>query len=748
MLSKHTLYCVCIFLIANMGFAQDSNEIISGKIQEKDEHGQLKALIGASVYWSGTTLGTSTDVSGEFSIARTEQTNSLIVSFVGYGNDTINVTKSNHLEILLNRSVDLGVVEVVHRTRSTEISTMDPIKIENIGKKELLKAACCNLSESFETNPSVDVSFTDAVTGTKQIQMLGLSGPYIQITRENMPYVRGISSIYGLTYIPGPWISSIQLNKGMGSVTNGYESIAGQINVELRKPEIDDKLYVTTYTNEKGRVEANVVFNQALSKQLGSGILLHASANPLKHDFNGDGFLDHTINQNFIGINRWKFAGDDGFRMQLGIEGAMSANVAGKSKFEPLTDEGSTNIWGMALDLKRVQGWAKFGKVYEDRPWKSVGLQLSASNDNQKSYFGTNRYDARESTLYANLIYQSIFKTTDHNIRIGASAFDDKYDEVLNDTSFTREELTVGAFAEYTYLNKEKFTAVLGVRTDYHNLYGLIFTPRIHLRYKIGEKTVIRASAGRGLRSANIISENKGILASSRTIVIQGDGNDTPYGLQPEIAQNYGLNYTRQFTIDYRDGLFTVDLYKTNFENQIILDLDQDAQKAVFYNLDGLSYAHNIQLQLDYEIVNRLDMRMAYRYNEVKATYNGELLLKPLIASHRSFINLGYETRKYWKFDYTLNWIGQKRIPSTALNPVEYQVAKWSPDYLLMNAQITKTWKEKFEVYLGGENLLNFKQEDPIIASEAPFSPYFDASLVWGPIFGRTMYLGLRYTVK
>ena len=311
-----------------------------------------------------------------------------------------------------------------------------------------------------------------------------------------------------------------------------------------------------------------------------------------------------------------------------------------------------------------------------------------------------------------------------------------------------RSELTVGAFAEYTYLNKEKFTAVLGVRTDYHNLYGLIFTPRIHLRYKIGEKNVIRASAGRGLRSANIISENKGILASSRTIVIQGDGDNTPYGLQPEIAQNYGLNYTRQFTIDYRDGFFTVDLYKTNFENQIILDLDQDAQKAVFYNLDGLSYAHNIQLQLDYEIVNRLDMRIAYRYNEVKATYDGKLILKPLTASHRSFINLGYETRKYWKFDYTLNWIGQKRIPSTALNPVEYQVAEWSPDYLLMNAQITKTWKEKFEVYLGGENLLNFKQEDPIIASEAPFSPYFDASLVWGPIFGRTMYVGLRYTIK
>jgi outer membrane receptor for ferrienterochelin and colicin len=748
MKGKYILVYLGILLTSQVGVAQNSSEVISGKIQEKDEQGQLNPLIGASVYWSGTILGTSTDVNGDFSLGRTEQSTSLIVSFVGYGNDTIVVTQSNHLEIILDRSVNLGTVEVVHRTRSTEISSMDPLKIENIGKKELLKAACCNLSESFETNPSVDVSFTDAVTGTKQIQMLGLSGPYIQITRENMPYVRGISSIYGLTYIPGPWISSIQLNKGMGSVANGYESIAGQINVELRKPEVDDKLYLSTYTNGMGRTEANFSYNQAISQRLGSGLLLHASANPIRHDKNGDGFLDHTINKNFIGLNRWKFAGNDGFRTQLGVEGVLSEHIAGQNEFMPSADAGTTNHWGMSLDLKRVQGWAKFGKVYEDKPWKSIGLQISASNDDQKSYFGTNRYDAKESALYANLIYQSIFKTTDHNIRVGASAFDDTYDEVLNDTSFSREEVVVGTFAEYTYISGEDFTAVLGVRADYHNLYGMIFTPRLHLRYAIGEKNILRASAGRGLRSANIISENKGILASSRTIVIQGVGNDTPYGLQPEIAQNYGLNCTRKFTIDYRDGLFTVDLYKTDFVNQIILDLDQDAQKAVFYNLDGVSYAHNIQLQLDYEVINRLDMRLAYRYNEVKATYDGELILKPLTASHRAFINLGYVSRKYWKFDYTLNWIGQKRIPSTSQNPVEYQVAGWSPDYLLMNAQISKTWKEKFEVYLGGENLLDYTQKSPIIASQTPFSPYFDASLVWGPIFGRMMYLGLRYNVK
>jgi len=331
---------------------------------------------------------------------------------------------------------------------------------------------------------------------------------------------------------------------------------------------------------------------------------------------------------------------------------------------------------------------------------------------------------------------------------VGANVLRDEYSELLADTSFNRQEQATGGFAEYTYLKDEKFTVVFGLRGDYHNLYGFIATPRVHLRYQIGEKNVLRASAGRGLRSANIISENKGILASSRTIIIQGDKGDTPYGLNPEIAQNYGVNFTRHFTIDYRDGFFSVDLYKTDFENQVIMDLDQDPQKAIFYNLDGKSYSYSLQMQVDYELINRLDMRMAYRFNEVKTTYDGDLTLKPLIAAHRAFINFGYETRKYWKFDYTLNWVGQKRIPKTELSPVEYQMDGWSPDYFLMNAQISKKWKEKFEVYVGGENLLDFTQTNPIIAADTPFGPNFDASLIWGPVFGRKVYFGMRYNLK
>jgi len=748
MIKRLAIYLLSVILLGSISFAQDTDEFVTGKITENDEHGHPQGLIGASVFWLNTTIGTSTDVNGEFSLGRVGETNMLVVSYVGYRKDTIDMEQSEHIDVTLSKALEIGVVEIVHRVRSTQISSMDALKIENIGKKELLKAACCNLAESFETNPSVDVSFTDAVTGTKQIQMLGLAGPYTQINRENMPYIRGISSIYGLTYIPGPWISSIQLNKGMGSVTNGYESIAGQINIELRKPEVDDKLYVTSYTNEMGRTELNAVYNQAVSERLGTGILLHASANPLKHDNNHDGFLDHTINQNFIGLNRWKFAGDDGFRMQLGIEGVISEHVAGQNEFDPSTDAGSTNNWGMRLDIKRFQGWAKVGKIYEDQPWKSIGLQLSASTDNQKSFFGTKRYDAVESTLYANLIYQGILSSTNHKIKVGASALSDEYEELLGDTVFRRQERVAGTFAEYTFVDGDKFTAVLGLRADYHNMFGLFSTPRAHLRYQIGEKNVVRASAGRGLRSANIISENKGILASSRQIIILGDGGNTPFGLKPEIANNYGINYTRNFTIDYRDGFFTIDLYRTDFENQVVLDLDQDPQKAIFSNLDGSSYSYSIQLQLDYEVINRLDMRIAYRYNEVKTTYNGVLRLKPLISAQRAFINLGYETKTYWKFDYTLNWIGQKRIPDTRSNPIEYQVASKSPDFFLINAQVSKTWNEKFEVYLGGENLLDFKQKNPIIAAESPFSPNFDASLVWGPIFGRTMYFGVRYTIK
>ncbi|MEM6348547.1 MAG: TonB-dependent receptor, partial [Bacteroidota bacterium] len=258
----------------------------------------------------------------------------------------------------------------------------------------------------------------------------------------------------------------------------------------------------------------------------------------------------------------------------------------------------------------------------------------------------------------------------------------------------------------------------------------------------------LRLSAGRGQRTANIFAENSGLLASSRRVIIRGGDSDKPYGLDQEIAWNYGLNLTQLFTLDYREGSISFDFYRTDFVNQIVVDVDQSPRQVVFYNLDGKSYSNSFQAQLDYELIKRLDLRLAYRWFDVMTTYDGRLRQKPLISAHRAFVNLAYESRNYWKFDLTLNWQGKKRIPFTSRNPDSYRLSQIAPAFFLLNGQITKTWQEKFDVYLGVENLLNFTQENPILASDDPFGRNFDSSLIWGPIFGRNVYLGLRYSIK
>lgn len=740
-------YIIILLFFFHVTRAQENN-ILHGRVIEHSE-GEEKPVIGANVYWLGTTEGTVTGNDGKFKIQNSGESNRLVISYVGYQTDTIKVANNNHIEVHLHSTLDLDEVEVAHRVKTSEISYLNPLKTEKIGEDELLKAACCNLSESFETNPSVDVTFTDAVTGTRQIQMLGLAGPYTQITSENMPGVHGLSTIYGLTFIPGTWIEGIQLNKGTGSVINGYESIAGQINVELRKPENAERLYLNLYGNEGGRIEGNAnIAHRFDNERWSTGVLLHAANNAIKWDRNNDGFLDKPLSKRLIGINRWKYIGPNGLRFQFGLKSTYSHSDGGQD-MDIMDDAENDSLWKLNLDLQQVEGWAKIGKVWVHKPWKSMALQVSARNHQQDSYFGMKQYFATQQSIYANFIYQSMIGTNDHKFRTGTSFQYDNYNEELNHGDYSRVSTVPGVFFEYSYSLSHKFSMVAGGRADYHNLYDRIFAvPRLHLRYEIIESLVFRASGGLGHRTANIFAENNGLLASSRTFIIMGEESDKPYGLEPEKAWNYGANLTKHFEWAGRRGILSFDFYRTDFENQIVVDLDKDPRLALFYNLNGESFSNSFQGQLDYELIPSLDARLAYRWYDVQTTYHGELLQKPLLSNHRAFLNLGYSTNNGWKFDYTINWKGGKRIPSTSDNPPAYRLPEHSPDFFLMNAQVSKKWNNGFEVYAGMENITNYIQDNPIIASGDPFGDYFDSSLIWGPIFGRNTYFGIRYRIK
>ncbi len=742
------LYLLYIILVLSIPL--NAQNLITGTIKELDENGTEQPLFDVKVYWLGDTKSVRTDTLGNFSISYDSITNKKVVlELLGYASDTQIVRAQGNFNFVLKQEgKELKTVVIEGRKNSTDIDFESSYNTKLMKEKELFKAACCNLSESFETNPSVDVNYSDAVSGAKQIQMLGLSGIYTQLTTENLPGTRGLASNFGLSYIPGTWIESIQVTKGIGSVVNGYESVAGQINVELKKPEESEKLYLNGFMNSMLRTEGNLNLATKISKRLSTSVLTHADLWKNKIDFNKDGFLDMPLSNQYSFINRWKYKSKKGFESQAGIKVLSDDRTGGQVDFDKGKDRLTTNHYGLGIQTKRYEGFAKAGYVWQAKPYKSIGLVLDGLQHQTDNYFGLTTYKGLQQSIYGNLIYHSIIKNTNHKFKTGFSYLYDSYDEKINTTVYKRIESVPGAFVEYTFKHKERLNIVSGFRADYNSLFGWIFTPRLHAKYNLTEKTTLRIAAGRGQRTANIFAENMAYFATSRQVVILPPNNGKGYGLNPEVAWNYGVNLLREFKINHHPGNLNLDFYRTDFKNQTVVDLDASPQKVVYGNLNGESYSNSIQTELNYELIKKFDIRLAYRYYDVKTTYHSQLMERYLLSKHRAFLNLAYATKNKWSFDFTINWNGRKRIPNTGSNPVVYQRSTYSPGYIMMNAQVSKKMWKIFDAYIGVENIGNFRQKDLIIGANAPFGNYFDSSLIWGPILGRMYYIGFRLKIK
>lgn len=724
-------------------------ELVKGVVLQDNLQGKFDALALASIYWAGSSEGVLSDSTGVFSIPRSSATDKLVVSYIGYKPDTITVLDTKDLKVILASKNQLSQITVTARQGSF-ISYANAIRTQVMTNTELLKAACCNLSESFETNPSVDVSYNDAMTGSKQIQLLGLSGNYSQLTVENLPGPRGLGTALGLNSIAGPWIESIQLTKGTGSVANGFESIAGQINVELKKPETAEKLLANVYVNQFGKTDLNLNLTQKLSNKWSTALLLHEDFLHNRNiDMNKDGFLDMPNGQQFGMVNRFKYDDSKGILAQFGIKLFSDEKSGGQTNFNPKTDINSTSTYGIGIQTNRNELFGKFGYVFPQAKYKSIGLQLSSTQFSNNSFFGRTNYDGKQETGYANLIYQSIIGSTIHKYRTGLSFNYDHYNELLNQNTYTRTEKVIGAFAEYTFTPTETFSMIIGLRGDNNSLYGAFATPRINLRYEPIKGSVFRISVGRGQRTANIFAENNSVFASSRQVTIVSGYNTKAYGLDQEIAWNKGISFDQKMNLFGRNAGLSFDFFRNDFQQQVVVDLESPMQ-VKFYNLAGRSFSNSFQSEFNMEPFNKTELRLAYRYFDVKNTINGTLLDRALISKHRAFLSIDHETTHSWKFNITLSYLGKKRIPYTSSNPAPFQLKPYSPSYFLMNAQVTKKMGKKYpmDLYLGAENLTNYYQSKSILSAEQPFSPYFDASLIWGPLYGRMVYLGWRLKIK
>ena len=698
---------------------------INGKIN--DQNGL--PLVGANIVVENTTIGTTTDVNGKFKLQVDKLPVNIKVTYIGFQPKTIEVKNKSFLTVSLSESVDIKEVTVESKVNTTELSMVNPLQVQKISSKELQKAACCNLSESFETNATVDVSFTDAVSGAKQIKMLGLDGIYTQITQENLPLIRGLSSAYGLTYVPGTWIESIQIIKGAGSVINGFESFAGQINLEYFKPENADKIFWNLYTNSERKFENNLQFAKKTGKWT-SNLYTSINYHSKEVDENENGFLDMPHIKSINVLNRW-LTETESYRISLVGRVLVDEREGGQIR-------SISNPYKVLIDNTLLEFNSNSGLKMPDKIGKSIGLQTAFRRHDQAIKFGLTDYNALQESAFLNLIGQTFIFVTDHSLKYGISYYTDRYTENYESTNFDRVDLTTGVFTEYSYTSPSELTIVAGIRGDYHNTHGFEYLPRLNLKYNLSDQTVVRLSAGKAMRVANPIAENTSYFASSREFEIQDS-------IGVEVAWNYGINLTHCFKLFEREASFNADAYRTDFENQVILDIE-DPTKLRFYNLDGESYSNSIQFDFNYELFDRFDVKLAYKINQVYSTYDSEKMLAPLVPENRALVNFAYSTThsNKWMFDATWNYIGESRIP---YHPLIEDNKTVSDPFYVINSQVTKKFKT-YDVYLGGENLLNYKQENPILGGDDPFGSNFDASIIWAPVMGRLIYTGIRLKIN
>ena len=729
-----------------------SQETLTGMIMDKNNPKDNLGVFGANVYWLNNSIGATTNEKGWFTIPYKKSYKKLVVSYVGYKTDTLNISDLEPIHHFITLENELEEVTLKSKKKATQRSFIQTKNVFTVNSAELLKAACCNLAESFETNPSIDVNFSDALTGTRQIQMLGLKSPYLLITQENIPSIRGAGQVFGLTFTPGTWVESIQITKGAGSVINGYESISGQINAELVKPLTDNRIFLNAYGSLGGRYELNSHLNHKISDKWQTGVYIHGNYRNKKFDRNKDGFLDNPLISQVNVMNRWQYLdAEKGWVSFINVRFMDDSKQTGQNNFDPLVDKGRSEVWGGEIDTKRFDSSLKLGYVFPQLPFQSFGFQFSYSNHDQDSYFGLKTYDINHQSVYSNLLFNSIIGDTRSKFTTGLNFTYDIYDEFVNSINFSRKEKSFGGFFEYAYDNSDNFSFTSGVRIDTHNLLGTYITPRLHIRYVPWEKGVLRASIGQGRKSGNVFAENQQLFASTRQIDIQPSGGKI-YGLDPEVAWNYGLSYLQGFNLFNRKGDITFDYYRTHFQNQVVVDWE-NPQRISFYNLDGESYANSFQTEVNYYVDDFTSLRLAYKFYDIETDYFSGKLSKPLTPNHRLFANISYETKKIddikqWKFDLTYNFIGEQRLPDTSTNPVEYQLGEYSNSYSLLNTQITKVFTEKFEMYFGVENLTDLKQKNPILASDDPFGDSFDSTIIYAPIFGRMLYSGLRFKIN
>lgn len=782
-----------VLVIIGAAFSMYAADIKGIVLDDKGE-----PLPGANVYWRGTAIGVTTDPDGTFVIKEIHETDYLVSSFIGYTPDTTRVQGQKDLTIVLVSDLILDEVTITERKMGVLRSRVAAFDTQTIGADEMCKAACCNLSEAFETSASVDVAYADAATGAKQIKLLGLSGTYVQLLMENTPGVRGLAQNFGLEYIPGSWMQSIQVSKGTSSVINGYEAVSGQINVELLKPQTQNPLSINLMVNSELMAEANIEGGWQIPlkdhdeehdakhehdehchhESLYTGVMAHYGGSFMTMDENKDGFADMPKVQNANLANRWFYRHGD-YTLIAYVRGLYDRRRGGQMS------DTLANPYRINLNNWRVEGFLKNGYVYDDESGSSIALVTSLSYHNLDNTYGLRHRKAHEWTAHLNALWQGNFEGSgevdnDHRLNAGLSVNMNLLYDWLgvykpdrtgyqngSAQDFSHLDVTPGIFAEYNFKYDEMLSLVAGVRADWSPKCGFFFTPRMNIRYTPFEWWTLRASAGMGYRTPYVLADNAFVLPSSRALKFDrfdGSGTDelcSQHDIRQERAVNTGISTTFYIPIGGRQLQLSAEYYYTHFLNSLIVDMDRDPHAVYFYNQqdmpNGKSFAHCAQVEATMEVLRGWTWTAAFRWTDIEqTTFNAttnqfELRPKALTNRFKGVITTSYQTPlKKWQFDVTAQFNGISRMPDgfTAMGDLTggYSTPKQLRWYPQLMAQVTKYFRT-CSLYIGAENMTNFRQDNPIIGADDPYGTDFDASMAWGPITGWKVYAGFRWSL-
>ena len=719
-----------------------TEKVIKGKVFGIDT-GLRSVLPGASVQWINTSDGTITDAEGKFELPLENISDKrLIVSMMGFYPDTVSAENKRHVFINL-RSVSTSEILVEDDNASNFISK-DVVKTEVLSQNEFKRASCCDLSGCFGSNSSVEVAVTDIVTNTKEMQILGLDGSYTQILLDGIPNMSGLTSKYGLNSIPGTLINKINISKGANSVLQGYESISGIINIELKDFNSSEKFLVNGYMNDMLEKHVNTNYTNKWNKW-STIFSAHTAQESKRMDENNDGFMDAPLVTRYMGYNKWKFEdNNEGIIFDAAAQYVNEKRTGGQKGFNK-EEKGSNTVYGQTVDLNSFKVYSKFGKTFKNE--EQIKGFFSYDTYEDVSYYGITRYSAKQKSLYANVFYEKELFSS-NMIKGGFSYRHELIDEEINFTHSTgksyaglynKKESIPGIFVEdvFTGLDK-KLMIISGLRLDHHNKYNSVVTPRLLGKYEFSDETILRASFGTGFRTINLFNEYSNLLSSGRDIIIAEE-------LNPEKVVNFGVNLVQYFTIGDAHADLVVDYYKTNFTNKIIPDYNSNSSQVIFENLHGSASSDIFQVETNVKLFNSLEIKNSYKYNIVKHTQNGIEEDAPFIPKHKILSNISYAfDENKWSANVSMNWFGSQTLPDTKNNPVEYRRPAESDPFAVFNAQINKNW-ESFEFYAGVENVFDYKQSNPIVSAENPFGQYFDTSFIWGPVKGREIYAGFRF---